>query len=210
MLSSDPETCPHCGSPAMPISYGMPTDEAVTMAERGEIILAGCVTSPSDPTHGCLSCGSQWAADRDEKRTGITERFDRHFSNWDIHLPPGAEAAGRSGTIYKRGWMIRYLFGTEDGERFLEYYASHRMTNDRRLRIFESGREKDLEAIEEMYMYDPKVQGDEERAEREYIENNQRVARELKKLGLYPSGDVNTYLRTHDVPPPGTEASRDD
>ena len=56
---------------------------------------------------------------------------------WKIELPPGAEDTGDRGTIFKAGWTINYLFG-HDGEKYIEFYATHRMTNDRRHRIYDS------------------------------------------------------------------------
>jgi hypothetical protein len=90
---------------------------------------------------------------------------------WKIELPPGAEDTGDRGTIFKAGWTINYLFG-HDGEKYIEFYATHRMTNDRRHRIYESGRVVDLDAIQEIYMYDSKIPGSEEEAKRRYMEHN--------------------------------------
>lgn len=196
--------CPHCGSgKTATILYGMPAPEAMEQAERGEIVLAGCVVSGIDPQLACRDCGSLWSSSQDASATEISKRFAEYFANWNIELPPGAEKAGDRGTIFKAGWTINYLFGS-DGEKYLEFYATHRMTNDRRHRIYESGRMDDLDAIQEMYMYDSKVPGSEEEAKRRYMEHNQRVAEELRQLGLYPEGDINAYLRTNDVPPAGS------
>lgn len=74
------------------------------------------------------------------------------------------------------------------------------MTNDRRHRIYESGRVESREAIQEIYMYDPKVPGSKEESHERYLEHNRRVSDELRHLGLYPEGDVNAYLRTNEVP----------
>lgn len=196
--------CPHCGSSkTATILYGMPAPEAMEGAERGEVVLAGCVVSGDDPQLACRDCGSLWSSSQDGTTTEISKKFAEYFANWKIELPPGAEAAGDRGTIFKAGWTINYLFGTE-GEKYLEFYATHRMTNDRRHRIYESGRLESPDAIQEMYIYDPKFPGSEEEAKRRYMERNQRVAEELRQLGLYPEGDINAYLRTNDVPRGGS------
>jgi len=44
------------------------------------------------------------------------------------------------------------------------------------------------------------VPGDEARARKEYLDHNTRIAKELKRLGLFPVGDINTYLRTEGAP----------
>ena len=37
------ETCPDCGGRVLPVMYGMPGDEAMRAAERGELFLGGCM-----------------------------------------------------------------------------------------------------------------------------------------------------------------------
>lgn len=133
----------------------------------------------------------------------IEEHFADYFRNWDIHLPEGWVFSLESGVIRKAGWLIRFLVGEDSRGYYLEFYAAHRMTNDRHLRIYDSGAVEGLDAIWDMCGWDPKVPGAKERARDEYLEHNSRVANELKSLGLYPEGDINAYLRTHDVPLPG-------
>ncbi|CAA9560997.1 MAG: hypothetical protein AVDCRST_MAG70-1662 [uncultured Thermomicrobiales bacterium] len=50
--------CPACAETVrpVPIAYGMPGPEMVAAAERGEILLGGCVVSPDNPTHRCPRC----------------------------------------------------------------------------------------------------------------------------------------------------------
>lgn len=199
------QICPHCGVDAViPILYGMPTPSAMEAAERGEKLLAGCLVEGDDPQLACRHCASLWTAEHNHSTTRISQEFANYFSDDKIELPPGAEAAEARGTIHKAGWTINYRFG-HDQERYLEFYATHRMTNDRRHRIYGSGRIEDLDAIREGYMYDPKVPGSEEEAKRSYLDHNQRMASELRSLGLYPEGDLNAYLRTNHVPSPGDE-----
>jgi len=118
----------------------------------------------------------------------IATVFNNQFAGWDIELTPDAILLGKRGTIGNRGWRIHYLVDSDEvGEIFLEYYATHRMTNDRHVRIHTSGRAESLPAIQEMYMYKPEIPGDEERAEADYREHNKRIAEELKDEGLIPS-----------------------
>lgn len=54
--------CPKCKSTHVSqILYGMPTHEAFKMAERGELILGGCMIMPGQPDYGCLDCKFQWS-----------------------------------------------------------------------------------------------------------------------------------------------------
>jgi ribonuclease HII len=78
------------------------------------------------------------------------------------------------------------------------------MTNDRRARIYGSGETRDLEALETMYAYHPKIPGAAERAARENRKRNTRITKGLEAHGLYPVGNINAYLATHDVPTPGS------
>ena len=82
----------------------------------------------------------------------IESRFNRDFANWDICLPPEAIASRRAGRIVENGWTIWYAFGSDNGAEYLDYYASHRMTNDRHVRLYIDGRVEGLEAISEMYV----------------------------------------------------------
>jgi ribonuclease HII len=132
----------------------------------------------------------------------IEARFAEYFANWTIHLPEGAVQLEEPGLIQQDGWVIRYVFGNDAGGSYLEFYATHRMTNDRRARIYGSGETSDLEALETMYGYDPKIPGDRDRAQRENRRRNTRVTKELEAHGLYPDGNINAYLATHDVPLP--------
>ncbi len=69
----------------------------------------------------------------------IVGRFGRDFGAWGIALPPEDVKERWRGTILAAGWAIWYLFGTDEGGEYLDYYACHRMTNDRHERIREDG-----------------------------------------------------------------------
>ena len=56
-------TCPKCGAPgAVPVVFGLPTDEAGRAAEAGEVVLGGRVVTPRMPDTHCRSCGHEWIA----------------------------------------------------------------------------------------------------------------------------------------------------
>jgi hypothetical protein len=131
----------------------------------------------------------------------VEGRFARYFGDGGIRLPEGAVQLEVPGLIQHDGWTIRYVFGSDAEGSYLEFYATHPTISDSRVRIYGSGQTKDLEALESMYGYDAKIPGDRERAARESRERNTRIAEELEALGLYPDGNVNAFLATHDVPP---------
>jgi hypothetical protein len=131
----------------------------------------------------------------------VEGRFARYFGDRGIRLPEGAVEREVPGLIQQDGWTIRYVFGSDAEGSYLEFYATHPTISDTRVRIYGSGETKDLEALDSMYGYDPKIPGDLERAARESRERNTRIAEELETLGLYPEGNINAFLATHDVPP---------
>ena len=114
----------------------------------------------------------------------ITRVFTEYFANWSIELPEEAIATRNRGEIRKAGWIVQYLFGREASREYLDFYASHRMTNDRHVRIWEDGQVKSLESYQEMLIYKSEKPEDKERAEHEYREHNQRVSEILKKKGF--------------------------
>ena len=111
----------------------------------------------------------------------IERSFARTFDNWGITLPPDATSLRRPGKIVQAGWIIRYVFG----EDYLDYYAAHRMTNPRHVRIHSDGRRESLEAPREMYVVS---RGADESARKQAKEDfrayNRRVHAELKAKGL--------------------------
>lgn len=48
--------CPTCGSPLVPIVYGLPGRDLLDAATRGEVIIGGCIIDVDDPTEGCPVC----------------------------------------------------------------------------------------------------------------------------------------------------------
>jgi hypothetical protein len=130
--------------------------------------------------------------------------FARYFGDRGIRLPEDAVEREVPGLIQQDGWTIRYVFGSDAEGLYLEFYATHPTISDTRARIYGSGETKDLEALDSMYGYDPKIPGDRERAARESRERNTRIAEELEALGSIRratstrSSRRTTYLRSKD------------
>jgi hypothetical protein len=135
---------------------------------------------------------------------GIERYFTECFRHWSIVLPPESVTARAAGHIFEQGWHIGYLWGTENGEEYLEVLSQHRMTDDRHFRVFASGRVEDLPAPATFYSYGPDATDrDKAEAERKYVEYNQRIHAQLRDLGLLPppgenlpSHEINEYLRS--------------
>jgi hypothetical protein len=55
-----PSSCPQCGGRRLiPIAYGLPGPELFEAAERGEVILGGCLVDDANPLWQCASCGAR-------------------------------------------------------------------------------------------------------------------------------------------------------
>jgi DNA-directed RNA polymerase subunit L len=115
----------------------------------------------------------------------IGEVFTHTFAHWQITLPAGSIEAHQRGEIRAAGWTIRYLFGEDENGEYLDYYASHRMTNDRHVRIYANGSVEQLEAIQEFMVFPAgSTKEQEKEIEKKYFEENQRIHAELVKKGF--------------------------
>jgi hypothetical protein len=107
--------------------------------------------------------------------------FAQYFDHWHITLPDDAVKTQLPGKIQLSGWYIQYKFDFNDRGKYLDFYASHRMTNDRHLRIYASGEIEGLSALLDMFFFpanDTPEQKDEIR------QLNKRVRDELKQKGF--------------------------
>ena len=61
--------CPSCQhKTGVNILYGMPSHEAIEMAERKEIALGGCCIDLEGSERTCTSCGHEWRIKRRESK----------------------------------------------------------------------------------------------------------------------------------------------
>jgi hypothetical protein len=61
-----PAKCPGCGArKVVRILYGFPADDAFDAAEKGKLVIGGCVVSECDPAWQCTGCGAQIYHERD-------------------------------------------------------------------------------------------------------------------------------------------------
>ncbi len=132
--------------------------------------------------------------------TKIESKFNDGFAHWEIRLPPDAVGQRKRGKIARAGWAIWYLFGSDERGEYLDYYASHRMTDDRHVRIYADGHCEDLPTIREFRLF-PDEPEEDARLEAEHYAENQRVARMLEQKGFGLQGDepggvqINRHLR---------------
>lgn len=108
----------------------------------------------------------------------IKRVFDEEFVRWNIVLPEEDLKGRRRGSINKAGWTINYRFGAEGGVEYVEYFSTHRMTNDTLCRIYENGEKEVVGYCQEFYL------ADDPQAERDYSVHNQKFYDEVKSRGL--------------------------
>ena len=60
LVDRKPRKCPCCGGKVVPILYGEPSSEAFEKADRGEIVLGGCIIFADMPEYQCTGCGAQF------------------------------------------------------------------------------------------------------------------------------------------------------
>ena len=75
----------------MPIVYGLPAPELFESADRGEVVLGGCVVGfpGEDPTHACKACGTRFNADG--RQVGGQTVIVRYL--WDYYHRTGHKTA---------------------------------------------------------------------------------------------------------------------
>jgi len=128
----------------------------------------------------------------------IKAEFNKHFQHWEISLPSEAANGGR-GQIMKAGWAIWYLFGSDEKGKYLDYYASHRMTDYTHMRIYADGTKEVLPSIAS-FRFASKDPEEDARLEAEFFARNQEVARMLEEKGFGMTGGepgavaINRYL----------------
>jgi hypothetical protein len=110
----------------------------------------------------------------------IKTTFDQRFQRWLIRLPLDDLENRRSGSIQEQGWLINYRFGREENQDFLEYFASHRMTNDTLNRIWDDGTLEVIGYCQEFYL------ADNQDAQQAYLDHNRRFYQQVKESGLHP------------------------
>jgi hypothetical protein len=115
----------------------------------------------------------------------IAQIFDAYFGQWGIQLPVGRLTADHTGRISAAGWTIHYRFGADAQSDYLDFYAAHRMTHDRHVRIRATGETEILPALLDAIIY-PADATDEQRhqTEQEYRCHNIAVTNELRRKGF--------------------------
>lgn len=116
--------------------------------------------------------------------------FNDYFAHWKIKLSDDAISDLRHGRILqivKAGWTIKVLFGEDVQGPYMDFYAAHRMTNDRHLRVRCDGNVKGLPTMCGLRLCSSDPEED-ERLEQEHQSANQRVITLLDEKGFGTNG----------------------
>ena len=124
----------------------------------------------------------------------IGTRFNFSFSPWGIELPLDDIADRRRGKIMKGGWAIWYLFGSDEKGEYLDYYASHRMTDDDHVRIYADGKAKTLPTLCRFRMISNDPEED-ARLESESFAENGHISNMLKAKGFGSQSNEPASIR---------------
>lgn len=118
-------------------------------------------------------------------RDELRRQFNCYFENWEIELPDEALSPGEVWLIAERGWTIwtRLDKNAEDDLEHLDFYATHRMTNDRHVRFHADGREEGLPSMAEFYIFPQgATEAEKEEVLTKYMEHNQAVEKSKSPL----------------------------
>lgn len=130
--------------------------------------------------------------------------FRQDFEHWEICLPSLNISQRKRGQINESGWSIKYLFGKDEKGEYLDYYASHRMTDDRHIRIYNDGKTTSLPTIGSCHFVSENPE-ENARIEKEFYSKNQRVEKMLEEKGFGIQGNepggvqINNFLRTNNI-----------
>jgi hypothetical protein len=122
----------------------------------------------------------------------IQRYFEDYFARWSITLPSDAVARRAPGHLFEKGWHIGFIWGANEQGEYLEFLAQHRMTNDRRQRVYASGEVNVMPVPVPMYVVPADATPEQEaeiasRHAREY----RRESEKLRELGLLPPAGEN-------------------
>ncbi|MEV0609192.1 hypothetical protein AB0I61_22735 [Polymorphospora rubra] len=67
--------CPRCGQAGRPVLIGLPSPEAFEAAERGLLVLGGCVEWEHSP-HWMCRAGHGWRGSEELQQAAISAVFD--------------------------------------------------------------------------------------------------------------------------------------
>lgn len=114
----------------------------------------------------------------------IKKTFCKKFEPWNITINENEVFVGNKKTIPSRACHVKYSIQENEKGIFLEYYGIHSSKEHLHGRIYQDGKEEELEVLRQYIAYSPSVPGDRERSDLDFEKYNRRVMSELKQKGL--------------------------
>lgn len=137
--------------------------------------------------------------------SSIEELFAACFEPWGLTLPDGAIGRSEAGLVAGSGWHVRYVFGADERGDYLDFLASHRMTDQRHVRLREGVEPEDLPALQEMYSH-AGTEADRRRARQEYVDYNREIGALLRAKGLMGDAGPSGAPGSSESPRPSPES----
>jgi len=124
----------------------------------------------------------------------IASLFAKRFAYWDITLPAENLRSLFPGHMAKGGWLIQFCFGNDAGGAYLDYYATHRMTDDSHVRLHENGTYTELDSLQGFFVTseDPVEAA---RLEEKFRKANRKIMDDLVEKG-FTLFTINMAVRT--------------
>ena len=116
--------------------------------------------------------------------------FNDYFSHWKIELSDVSIRdlnQGKIVQIVQAGWTIKVLFDDDAQGKYMDFYAAHRMTNDRHVCVHIDGSVQNLPALLEGRICSDDVQED-ERLEQKFKAANRKIMKLLNEKGFRING----------------------
>jgi hypothetical protein len=115
----------------------------------------------------------------------ISNTFKEYFAPFgNIELPNPIPPKGNINQG-RTGWQITYVLNEDDHHLVcLDFLASHPEAGMTHVRIDSDGKYSYLDTYRESYTFDPNIEGDKGRAEKEFLEYNRKIGAELKARGF--------------------------
>ena len=125
-----------------------------------------------------------------EMNRHFEERYREAFT-----IPEETLQARKNGSMRIATFRFNWVFGETGGYEYVEFYRFHRF-GEEHARIWEDGTVEDLDTLETMYAYDPKIPGDEERKREESARRYESLLAELSEAGLLEEVPAHTAINT--------------
>lgn len=125
--------------------------------------------------------------------------MNRHFEEGyreTFAIPEDALQERKNGSMRIAAFQFNWVFGKTDDYEYMEFYRFHRF-GDEHARIWEDGTVEQLNTLETMFTYDPKVPGDKERKSEESARRYESLLGELSETGLLEVVPAHTAMNTY-------------